>query len=434
VAKIKKSNREKAIVDLRSNLEEIKNVDVKLPENADVFKRLEFNATSLVRASVLEWSFAYEDAKDVNVQFRNDLIEIYETIEIDTHVSAIVETISNSITQRDFFIMSGDKIDEEKTKIFKASWFDDFMSIALDTTNWGYTGIQLGAVEDDKFTSIRSIPRQNIKPETNKLKIDSFSRDGDLSLDKEPYKTWVILLFPQLPGDQYKLGKFNKLAKMFILKREVIGFWGIYNEIFGTPYRVMKTSIVDDIRRENAENAMKQMSTAAFSVIDQQDEVEFISSSGNSGMGFQTFESFIGFANKEMSKCMIGSTMVLDDGSSRSQSEVHQDNTSTFINSRAKWVKNVVNDKLIPRMAKIGFPINEDDKFQWKEEDKLTKLEHAEIFTKLNTIVDIPIEALKETFGIEFEEKQIEVEVTDVEPENQSRANKISNFYKKIFK
>ena len=434
MAKKTNSNRNKAIDLLRSNLEEIKNVDEKLPSNADVFKRLELNTTTLIRASILDWNFAYEDAKDFQIQCRNELIEIYETMEIDSHISAIVETISNNITQRDFFVLSGDEINEEKTELFESSWFDDFLSIALDTTNWGYTGIQLGDVVDDKFSSIRSIPRQNIKPETNMLKIDSFSRDGDFSLDDEPYKTWVISLFPQLPGDQYKLGKFNKIAKMFILKREVIQFWGIYNELFGNPYRVMKTNIRDETRRENAQNAMKEMSAAAFSVIDLDDDIEFITSSGSSGMGFQTFQSFIDFANKEMSKSLLGSTMVLDDGSSRSQSEVHLLNTKAFINARAKWIVNVINDELIPRMAKIGFPINEDDKFMWKEEDKMTKLENAELFVKLSTMVDIPIDVIQETFGIDVEEKQIEVATTDVEPANQSRADKISNFYKKIFK
>ena len=135
-----------------------------------------------------------------------------------------------------------------------------------------------------------------------------------------------------------------------------------------------------------------------------------------------------------MSKAILGSTMVLDDGSSRSQSEVHMKNTQSFINSRAKWAKNVINDELIPRMIKLGFPLSEGDRFMWKEESKLNQLEWAEVIDKLNNHYDVPVDVIKDTFGIEVEEKQIETVVTDVEPSNESRASKISNFYKKIFK
>lgn len=427
---IKKSD---AIDSLKSVVEEIANASVKLPANSDVFKRLTYATTSVVRASTSSWQVAYEDAKDEEIQDRTGLIEIYETIEMDTHASAITETICNNISQREFQIVNDGVIKDEQTELFKKSWFSDFLSIVLDTTYWGYSAVQLGDVVDDSFSWVKSIPRQNIIPEKNLFKPDYINDTDTIDLNKEPYKTWVISLFPHLTSDQYKLGKYNKIAKMFILKREVINFWGVYNELFGIPFRVLKTNVLDDIQKENGENAMKQMTSAAFSVIGLDDEIEFINSAGSSGSGYETFSSFIDFANKEMSKALLGSTMVLDDGSSKSQSEVHLENTKAFINSRAKWAMNVVNDELIPRMISLGFPLVEGDKFMWKEESKLTHLEWAEVVSKLSNSFEIPVDFIKETFGIDVEEKQLDVSITDVEPENKSRSNKILNFYKKIF-
>ena len=419
--------------DLRTSISDLANANVDEKKKADILKRIEFSTTSSVRASLADWQLAYDDARDNDIQDRTGLIEIYETIEIDSHVSAVTETITNSITQRKFNIVSGDKIDEEKTKLFQQSWFDDFLSIVLDTTYWGYSSIQLGDVENNKFKSVKSIPRQNIIPEKNSFKPDSLNDKTIVDLNKEPYKTWVVSLFPQLTGDQYKLGKYNKVAKMFILKREVTSFWGIYNELFGNPYRVMKTNVRDDISRENAISAMEQMSAAAFSVIDTTDEVEFIDN-GSNGNGFNTFHAFIDYANKEISKAILGSTMVLEDGSSRSQSEVHQANTNSFIESRAKWAVNVVNDELIPRMIKLGFPLSEGDRFEWKDIDKLTQKEWSEVFESLNAHYAVPVDVIRDKIGIEVEEKQFETESSEVTPSNETSANKIKNFYQKIFK
>lgn len=433
-SKNKPLSKAQEIQGLRKSLEEVKNATQELPAGADVLEKIEQQASAVIRASLKEWENAYDEAKDPTIQDRGSLIEIYETIELDTHVSAIVETICNHISERDFQIVSGDTPDDKKTELFKQTWFDDFLSIVLDTTYWGYSGIQLGSVEDDKFTKIKSIPRQHIVPEKNSFRINPYQDDKLVKLDKEPYKTWVISLFPQLTSDQYKLGKYNKLAKMFILKRETAQFWAIYNELFGIPYRVIKTSIKDKARRGNAQIAMEKMQVAAWSVIDREDEIEFISTTGSSGNGFETFNSFINFANKEMSKALLGSTMVLEDGSSRSQSETHMKNTLSFINSRAKWAKNVINDQLIPRMIKLGFPLSEGDKFQWVDEDQLTALEWAEIFAKLGNQFDISPQVILDTIGIEVEEKQVEVEPKEVEPGNKSRANKIANFYQNMFK
>jgi len=436
-----KNPRQKAITSLRSTLKELKNVDKDLPSSADVFKKIELFSTQVVRASLQQWSNAYDDAKDLIIQDRNELLEIYETIEIDTHVSAITETINNNISQREYQIQTNGVFDQDKTDLFRQTWFDDFLSMVLDTTYWGFTGIQLGDVVDDKFTEITLIPRQNIYPEQNAYKVSQFNNDDIIPLDSnENLATWSMILFPQLTSDQYKLGKYNKISKMFILKRDVIQFWAIYNELFGVPYRVTKTDITDKVRRGNAENAMKEMSLAAFSVIDTNDEIEFISTTGSSGNGFETFNKFIEFCNKEMSKAILGSTMVLEDGSSRSQSEVHLKNTMSFIESRAKWARNVINDELIPRMIKIGFPLSEGDKFEWIEKDPLSQLEKTEIITKLVPHYKISSEIVKEMIGIEVEEReeqesedQFEVETTDVEPQNRS-ANLVKRMYAKIFK
>ena len=49
--------------------------------------------------------------------------------------------------------------------------------------------------------------------------------------------------------------------------------------------------------------------------------------------------------------------MTIDIGSSLSQSEVHLEVFENVVESDADLVKDIVNDQLIPRMVKHGFPI-----------------------------------------------------------------------------
>lgn len=420
---------------VKNTLEEIKNVTKPLPRNADVFQKLETQTSNVIRASLRDWQTAYEIAKDVDQPDRDELLEIFETIEIDTHVTAVTETIFQGISSMDFIVKNANnEADEDLTALFKTSWFENWLAITVESIFWGFSGIQYGPVEDDKFTKIKSIPRFNIRPEQDGIATDQNRQKADIFFENEPYKTWTSLVYPRMFGDQYQLGKYNKIAKWFILKREVTQFWAIFNELFGHPFRVTKTDIKDNVRRQNAINAMEAMTTASYGVIDLDDEIEFIAPGAGTGWG--TFDKFLEVADKQMSKALIGSTMVVDDGSSRSQSETHQKNTNAFIVGYSKIVQNFINDELIPKMAKIGIGITTNDKFQYEHIEKLTKKEWTEIIKILSENYDVDPEFVTEQTGVPVEEKILQIPTqTDIDNiDNKSPLLFLHNFYKKIIK
>lgn len=231
-------------------------------------------------------------------------------------------------------------------------------------------------------------------------------------------------------GDQYQLGKFNKIAKWFILKREVTQFWAIFNELFGHPFRVTKTNVKDSFLRQNAISAMQNMTTASYAVIDNDDEIEFIAPT--SGQGYATFKDFIEVADKQMSKAMIGSTMVIDEGSSRSQSETHSKNTNSFIIGYSEIIQGFINDELIPKMQLHGMPISTNDMFHFEHIEKLSKLQWIEIIDKLSNNFDISPDIVAELTGIEVEEKVIDLPTTTdkTETENRTFIDSIQNIFK----
>lgn len=386
--------------------EEIQNVTVDTPKKGDVIQSIIDTRTDNVRKSLAGLRTAYNDARDPEIKDRLELIEIYQSIESDTHVTALVSTLVNAICEMEFAITTNGEIDEDKTALFESSWFRSFISSTMDAVFWGFSGVQLGDVVDDKFVNITRIPKQNIKPETREIKTTSYDNNNNLiSFDTSPIDLWTILIYPDFTADDYRLGLYYKASALVILKKEMQKYWATYNQLFGMPFRVLKIEGIDNpVNKQNAVNSMITMEGAGWTIISADSELEFASTGGENS-GYANYQEFINDANSEMSKMVLGSTMVTDDGSSRSQAEVHDDNTARFIKSKAKWLETVINDELIPRMARLGFPISTDDKFKFITTEKVSKLEWVQIIASLSPNFDIDPEFIEKMTGVPVTQK-----------------------------
>lgn len=82
------------------------------------------------------------------------------------------------------------------------------------------------------------------------------------------------------------------------------------------------------------------------------------------GDAFNVYDKRIDRANSELSKLIIGQTMTIEDGSSLSQSETHLEVFQNLVESDCDMLRDIVNNQLIPRMVKHGFPLK-GLRFDW---------------------------------------------------------------------
>lgn len=378
-----------------------------------ILKNLDLQLEDVVRQDARDWQNAYEYAIDPKNPDRRDLLSIYSSLETDGHISSLVWANYSAIAQMPFNIHGANgEIDEKKTELFNADWFSNFISIALDSIYWGYSGVSFGDVIGNKFEYVKSIPRKHILPESNGIvKSEGSHQQIDYSFDKAPLNNWGMLIFPLFPADRYQLGLYNKLSKLYIYKRNILQFWAIYNEIYGAPFMLIKTdSSVPHLVR-SAMNVLKKLKNTGGAVMDTNHEVEFAkdsSSAGSSGGKDGTYHTLITWLNDEISKVLVGSTMTTDDGSSLSQAQVHAQSTSARQRQISSWMQRVVNDMLIPRMIKLGFPLNEGDHFIFDNSEKLTNLEWAQLFESVNKNYKIPADIVSQKIGVPVEERKEE--------------------------
>jgi len=368
----------------------------------------DFIGWSYTTKTVSDWRQAMQSA---DVPWGNNfhpnwvrLFDIYRNMAQDSHVSACIDTLVDGCVSQDFYIADkeGERIDD-LTEMFKKKWFSDFCEAIVNAKLCGFGLIQIDAVDTlNGDMSVREINRKHIRPDLDGIVKHEYDNEVYNSWTDEPYRTFTIFTFDET------LGKLNTAVRWWIYKTEVSRMWAKYNQIFSIPPIIVKTQVTDRERKENAVEMVKKWLSSRFMVIDEKDTIEPFSSGSSTGQANpELFEKMIRLADEQISKALLLSTMVLDNGSSRSQAEVHEENTGRAVKSNWRLIESQVNGELLPRMRKIGFGVPEGAKIMLRKSDKMTKKDNAEIVTMLSNNYKISPDTVTDTTGVEVEEKEI---------------------------
>lgn len=354
-----------------------------------------------IRASIKGWGESVNDAENLylsdSLRYRT-LLGIFRNIELDPHVQAIREIIFNWITQSEFNIVNENgEVDDDRTKLFKMPWFFDFVRYAIDGDLYPFNLMQITSIENG-VPKITDVNRFNVRPNQMYVSKSLWQDIRDYDLSKDPYRGWTMLI-----KSRNHLGKYNSIAKSFILKREVMQFWGVYNELFTTPYFIVKTNFNNDEHRANLIEWLQNRKHSGFAVVGNDDEIQ---ATTNSGSGYDSYERFIDMCNKEISKALLGSTMVLEDGSSRSQAEVHESNTQKVIEGWKNWIAGIVYEVLIPTLSNLGIDIPTGYRLEWVKSDKMNVESWAKVISQLAPHFDIDMEDAQAKVNLNLGEKQ----------------------------
>ena len=146
-----------------------------------------------------------------------------------------------------------------------------------------------------------------------------------------------------LPADELTPGKFvchrhraksgvptrgglaYSVASMYLLKSTAVRDWWAYSELFGLPIRIGKYgrgATDDEIR--TLEDAIAALAADAGCTIPESMDISLeMPTSGGGAAGPLLFIGQADWCDRQVSKAVVGQTMTTDDGSSRSQAEVH---------------------------------------------------------------------------------------------------------------
>ncbi|MBQ4278346.1 MAG: DUF935 family protein [Rikenellaceae bacterium] len=351
------------VAQLRENPERVRKIMIELDQHT----------RALTKKDIGRWRRAHQAAIDYENPKRTDLLAIYADAELDNHLTGCVGQINNMVLGRMFKVIDrrSKQEREELTELFHSEWFKELVTYDLESFTWGHSLPQLGNVitvrGKKQLDGVELIPREHVCPEYGVILRDPSDdvAQGIPYRDDPRIYDWLIEC-----GRKNDLGLYLKVSPHTISKKNMAAFWDTFGEIYGIPIRIAKTTSTNEAEQQRITDMLAQMGAAAYGLFPEGTSIEI--KDGNQSDSYNVFDKRIDRCNNEISKCVLLQTMTIEDGSSLSQSQTHLEIFKQVIESRAEHVRDMVNNKLIPRLQKLGFPFTDNDVFEWEHVEERT--------------------------------------------------------------
>lgn len=339
------------------------------------------------------WRMAIDNARSELNPRRRLLYELYENIMLDGHLLSVAEKRRIAISNKKirFIDKAGKQNDIVNDKICNTPWFFDLIEHAMDSVTWGHSLIELIPIKGE-IGAVELIPRMNVSPERKTVFWNyTNEEDGFNYLNDKQYSKYMIEV-----ANKERFGKLISAAQYVIYKRGGFGDWAQFAELFGMPFRVGKYNPFDDHSRQLLNKGLAEMGGAAHATIPEGTSIEFHDSNGTGKS--EVFKDLISVCNEELSKLFLGNTMTTDNGSSRSQSDTHQEQQDDISLSDMTRTEYLLNWSFKNKMIALGYPQEGHYKFPELNEIPLDK--RIELDVKVAEQVEVPDEYWYETYGI----------------------------------
>lgn len=359
-----------------------------------IFEHIIAGFKDQTRADIQKWRNALALAQSPINPRSYPLQDLYDNLDSDGHYLAQKELRKTATSGYGFSIIDKKtgEVNQEKTDFFSGEWFFIFLDYALDSIFKGFTLIEL---TDPKNLTFEVIPRRNVVGTLGIVQRDISDNKG-INFNAKEYQNTLIKV-----GKPSDLGLMADLCGQLIWKRNAQQSWAEFTERFGMPLITATTSQTSPADIRQLDTMLAELGESARAVLPDGTTINVTPFAGSDA--YKVYDSQIDRINAEISKPITGGTMVTDDGSSRSQSEVHERNLDDKLSEAdRRMISFVVNGQLIPLLNRFKYPFNpETDKFQFNASFELSLTEHWNIVNQM--IVqgyDVDEKWLAQTFNV----------------------------------
>jgi len=230
-----------------------------------------------------------------------------------------------------------------------------------------------------------------------------FAADGDLRLLSEaepvkgepvPARKFIVFAPYGRHEDPYGLPQLRSVWWLAYFKRQVLKFWVMYCEKFGTPTAVLKHPLSASEREKRAyRRIIGSIQQETGLVVPEGVELELLEAQ-RAGSA-QTYRELIEFANREMSKALVGQTLTTEsDGrGSYALGKVHHAVREDIVRQDAQALMALVNTQLVRWIVDLNFPVSLRKYPRWRlhpprEDDLKLQLEIDRFFAEQGLPLD----------------------------------------------
>lgn len=382
--------------------------------------QLTINPVRMVVNDIARWKLAVDQARDPNFPRRRLLYELYDQIILDGHLSSVIEKrklslLNKKVHYADKTADGGVKPNDDVTdNIINTTWFRDLMDYSLDADNYGHSLCEF-ILEGGKITKVELFNRANIIPEIGLLCWNYYTMPA-ISINGKAFRDNLPVVINDSVGIFYNnnkqhspyliefgkaksYGRLMVAAQYVILKRNGIGQWAQFTEIFGQPFRVGEYDPYDGTARKLLEDGLDNMGAAGWAVIPKGTMLTFHDHNG-SGKS-EVFKDLIEACNAELSKIFLGNTMTTEDGSSLSQSQTHKESEDELKVADMIKAEQTLNFIVRPKLQDLtGLNLSKGN-FSYPQTSEIPLEQRILIDSKLTELIPITEEYFYKTYGVD---------------------------------
>jgi len=276
------------------------------------------------------------------------LAELYENLLLDAHTVSVIESRIFRVLRSKFVLLkeNGDE-DPELKKLFETPWFEEFLKQALLSKFTGVKVLELFDLDENlELEKSTLIPMAHTKPAKGII----LKNAGD---DKGwDYKEGLFAKYYIQVGNDNELGMLSDLAPLILAKKLSMGSWLDWIEKYGIAMRYAITDNMTDERQKELFDMLMDSISNQVAVLKGQEQIVIADTPSTDT--YKVFLEFLKYLDSSISKRVLGQTMTTENGSSRSQAEVHEKVANDRHESDKLFAQYIINKQLIPKLIELS--------------------------------------------------------------------------------
>lgn len=332
---------------------------------------------------------------------RARLIDLYDAcLQQDAHIRATIETLESQILgDRYMLARINDKgkyvKDVAETQKIQGSQFDKIIKGIIESKLYGYSLIEIMPYLDKKtgkLAEVNLIERRNVLPDQKRV----VKRQGlwlpNWDLTSPRYQRNYVLI------NTGELGLFSATTPLILAKKFTLANFVNFSHTYGQPIIHAKTVSENNGDRKRLAQEVANAAQNKIIVTGIEDEVDIKAFTMSNSEKIYT--GLIGFANKEVSNLILGSQSVAGEmqsyvGSTKAHQDVFRDRIEVY----RRYVENMMNEEIIPRLVAIGY-IKLGLEFKYSNRIEMNNEDRIKLYSLITDKYEVSSDEIEKEFGI----------------------------------
>lgn len=332
---------------------------------------------------------------------RGRLMDLYDAcVQQDAHLAGVIETLESQIIgERYMLARVNDKgkfvKDVKETEKVQGSQFDKLIRGIMEAKLYGYTAIEI-LPDIDKWTgklkTINLIERRNVLPDQRRI----VRRQGiwlpGWDFDDRQYENNYILV------NSGSLGLFSATTPLILAKKFTLANYVNFSHTYGQPIIHGKTDSTMQSDRKKLANDIASAAQNKVIVTGLNDEVDIKTFTMSNSE--KIFTGLMELVDRDVSNLILGSESMA--GATMSYvgaTRAHQDIFRDRVESYRRYIENVMNEEVLPRLVAMGY-LEKGTVFKYAKRLEMSDQDQIQLYDFITDKFEVSPDEIEKTFGV----------------------------------